>query len=216
MTRVGAHMSPRILHHLSSSVNYLELGAWMRAHGHDLTPRVEQREELFDMVGNQIGDREVLYMEFGVYQGESMRYWSKLLRNPQSKLHGFDSFEGLPEPWATRPKSHYSAGGQIPEIDDTRVRFFKGWFDRTLPNYEFPSYEELVVALDADLYSSTILVLNALESVIVPGTYLYFDEFNDRLNELRAFDEFLKRTGMKFSLVGASRLFQYSLFQRTS
>jgi len=38
---------------------------------------------------------------------------------------------------------------------------------------------------DADLYSSTIFVLNSLESVMIPGTYVYFDEFNHQFDELR-------------------------------
>ena len=72
----------------------------------------------------------------------------------------------------------------------------------------------LVVVLDADLYSSTIFVLNALEGVIVPEIYLYFDEILHRFDELRAFDEFLKRTGMKFSVVGATRFLRHVVFQR--
>jgi hypothetical protein len=28
-----------------------------------------------------------------------MSLWSSLLRNPKSRLNGFDSFEGLPEIW---------------------------------------------------------------------------------------------------------------------
>lgn len=140
-----------------------------------------------------------------------------MLRNPKSKLHGFDSFEGLPEKWIdTRPKGYYSLAGQVPQIDDTRVQFFKGWFEQTLPNYKFPPHEVLVVVLDADLYSSTNFVLNALEDVIVSGTYIYFDEFNHRFDEMRAFDEFVRRTGMKFSVAGATRSLAKVLFQRLS
>ena len=38
----------------------------------------------------------------------------------------------------------------------------------------------------------------------VPGTYLYFDEFNTN-HELRAFDELMNETGRRFSLVGVTR-----------
>jgi len=85
---------------------------------------------------------------------------------------------------------------------DPRVRFFKGWFDQTLTSYEPPPHDVLVVICDADLYSSTIFVLNKLEKLIVLGTYLYFDEFHHQSDELRAFREFTLRTGTRFLLVG--------------
>ena len=86
-----------------------------------------------------------------------MRQWSKLLRNPASTLHGFDSFLGLPHDWTLEghERGYFSTEGQVPEIDDPRVRFFVGWFEETLPQYEWPEHEVLVVVLDADLYSST-------------------------------------------------------------
>ncbi len=215
LTRVGAFLTPRIIYELAGCLNYLEVGRWMHAMGMTIGSRVEEREQLFDLVAAEVSEREVLYLEFGVFHGEATRYWSKLLRNPKSKLHGFDSFEGLPEDWAgVGPKSDWDVRGQIPEIDDPRVKFFKGWFDQTLPQYTFPEHDALVVILDADLYSSTKTVLDALEHVIAPGTYVYFDEFNHRFDELRAFDEFIERTGMKFTVVGSTRSLAHVMFQR--
>jgi O-methyltransferase len=215
LTRIGAHLSARTIHNLNGCINYLEVGRYMRANGYDVSNRVENRLRLFDLVAQQVSDRVVLYLEFGVAKGSATRYWSNLLRNPESKLHGFDSFEGLPEDWAF-PKGYFNVDGQLPQIDDPRVQFFKGWFNETLPNYKLPPHEELVLILDADLYSSTIFVLNTLEKVIVPGTYLYFDDFNYRNDELRAFDEFVKRTGMKFSVIGVSRPMAQVMFRSIS
>ena len=130
-------------------------------------------------------------------------------------MHGFDSFEGLPENWLPqRPKGHFSLEGQVPKIDDPRIQFFGGWFEATLPDYKLPAHDVLVLNFDADLYSSTIFVLNTLERAIVPGTYIYFDEFNHRFHELRAFAEFTERTGMRCSLLGATRCLAEVLFQR--
>jgi hypothetical protein len=216
LTRCGENLSPKTIHSLNASVNYLELGRWMRARGYKSKYRVDRREKLFDMVGSQIAERDVLYMEFGVWQGEATRYWSKLLRNPKSKLHGFDSFEGLPENWNRVGKGGFSVEGNLPQIDDPRVRFFKGWFEDTLPLYELPPHEVLIVNCDADLYSSTRFVLNRMRDAIVPGSYLYFDDFNQPLHEVRAFDEFIEETKMKFELLGATSTFGNVLFQRTS
>lgn len=216
LTRAGEHLSAKTTLSLHSAVNYLELGRWMRAHGYRVPKRVRYREELFHLVASEIADRNVLYLEFGVWQGEVTHYWSKLLRNPESRLHGFDSFEGLPEDWHAMPKSGFSVGGQIPQIDDRRVQFFKGWFEDTLPRYRFPAHEVLVLNLDADLYSSTRFVLKTVQEQIQPGTYLYFDNFNQPAHEVRAFEEFVRESKMSFRLLGASYAFGNVLFQRTA
>jgi len=85
----------------------------------------------------------------------------------------------------TVPKAISHLGERSPQIDDVRVQFFKGWFEQTLPNYKCPPHDALVLNLDADLYSSTIFALNTMQDAIVPGTYIYFDEFNHRFHELR-------------------------------
>jgi len=52
-----------------------------------------------------------------------------------------------------------------------------------------------------------------LKDEIVPGTYIYFDEFN-RNHELRALDELMNETGMRFSLVGVTRTMKYAVLRR--
>ena len=47
-------------------------------------------------------------------------------------------------------------------------------------------------------------VLDAVEGLLAPGAFLYFDEFNHRADEMRAFAEFLDRTGMRFELFAAT------------
>ena len=217
LTKIGERTSAKTIHYLNSALNYLEVGRWMRAHGYDLSKRLSRREQLFDIVAAKIANREVLYIEFGVGGGAATRYWSKLLRNPNSRLHGFDSFEGLPEEWyLLAPRGFCSVGGVVPVIDDPRVQFFKGWFEDTLPTYKLPPHEVLVLIMDADLYSSTRFVLNMLRDRIVPGTYIYFDEFNDRLHEMRAFDEFIGETGMRFALTGVTRTLECAFFECVS
>jgi len=77
-----------------------------------------------------------------------------------------------------------------------------------------PDHDVIVVNLDADLYSSTKNALRFLKGHVRVGIYLYFDEFNDRHHELRAFDEFLKETGMTFRIVGANQILDHVCFQR--
>ncbi len=215
LTRAGTRFSARTVQRFNAAISYIETGRWL--HEQKLVPqvRVDRTRELFDLIIQQVADQDVLYLEFGVFRGDSMRYWSRRLRNPHAKLHGFDSFEGLPEAWnIDSPQGHFSTNGMIPTIDDSRVRFFKGWFNETLPGYQMPPHDRLVLDMDADLYSSTIYVLKTLESFIVPGTYIYFDEFADRENELRAFSEFVLDTEMRFELVGANQDNSKVVFKR--
>jgi hypothetical protein len=220
LTRMGELISPGQIGNLKGSLRYLELGSLLRQMGYPLERvknLVGKREDLYDLIGAEVADRDVLYMEFGVFEGYATRYWSNLLRNPKSKLHGFDSFEGLPEAWIeskrVMDKGHFSTDGAIPVFDDPRVQFFKGWFDQTLATYVVPDHEVLVINFDADLYSSTKCVFDKMASYIVPGTYLYFDEFNDPQHELRAFGEFRTACKYRFELRGATALLRQVVFE---
>ena len=216
LTIVGIFVPRKTVDDSNKVLNYLAVGRWMKDNHYSVEHRLACRERIFELIAKDVATRRVLYMEFGVSDGRATRYWSKLLRHPESHLHGFDSFEGLPESWegTDRDKGHFSTNGAIPQIDDARIRFFKGWFQDTLPTYKAPPHDVLVIILDADLYSSTACVLSYLRDLVVPGTYIYFDEFNHRFHELRAFDEFIRETGMKFSLVGATKTLEHVAFCR--
>jgi Macrocin-O-methyltransferase (TylF) len=215
LTLLGTFVPGKTVEDLNKALNYLVVGRWMKENHYTTNHRLPCRERVFDLIAKDVADLRVLYLEFGVFDGRATRYWSKLLRHPESHLHGFDSFEGLPESWAgtDRGKGYFSTNGAIPQIDDARVRFFKGWFQDTLPTYQAPPHDVLIINFDADLYSSTAYVLSQLRDLIVSGTYIYFDEFNHRFDELRAFDEFIRETGIKFSLVGTTKTLEYVAFR---
>jgi hypothetical protein len=153
-----------------------------------------------------------------VARGSSIRQWSELLRNPRSSLHGFDSFLGLPHDWSLEghERGYFSTNGRPPEIDDPRVQFFVGWFEETLPSYQWPEHEVLVVLMDADLYSSTSTVLEYVKQRLLPGSYLYFDQFHHRCDELRAFAELLDENSFSFELVASSRDLSNVAFRRVA
>ena len=92
---------------------------------------------MFDYVHqSQIQGEAIDYLEFGVFQGESIRYWANLNKNDESRFFGFDSFDGLPENWQPeKRKGHFSVGGTIPKLDDGRVKFIKSWFEDTIPPF---------------------------------------------------------------------------------
>lgn len=203
----GEILPDKVIHQFQMIVQYLRLGRWMKNHGYQFPKRVRSRDQVFATVASEFQEKRVLYLEFGVYRGSSMRWWSAALKNPASNLLGFDSFEGLPEDFddagGKYAKGWFSTEGQIPKVADSRVKFIKGWFENTLPHYHLPDYDVLVINLDADLYSSTIYVLRQMRPYIREGTYLYLDDMSRPDHEPRAFDEFMKESGLKFRPLAA-------------
>ncbi len=216
LTACGAQISAGTLHRLQMVVNYLRLGRWMKANGFRTKRRVANRAAVFAAVADRVRDRPVLYLEFGVYRGASMRYWSGALRHPESRLHGFDSFEGLPEDFdvdGPYVKGTFDLQGASPRIDDPRVRFFKGRFAEVLPSYRLPAHEVLVIVLDADLYTSTRYVLRQLQPQITPGAFLFLGDLSRPEHEPRAFREFMAESGLRFRVVAASYSLNAAFFE---
>ncbi|MEO1777186.1 MAG: TylF/MycF/NovP-related O-methyltransferase [Pseudomonadota bacterium] len=156
------------------------------------TPCFTSSTELRTRVVEDIrANSEVVVLEFGVWQGRSMEFWSSRFTNPASRFYGFDSFEGLPEDWNKKhPKGTFSTAGKIPSTQDSRVRYCAGWIQNTLPDFVKEhdlSGKTVLCHIDVDLYSATLFVLGFLWSKI-DRMYLVFDEFE--IDENRAFSDF--------------------------
>jgi hypothetical protein len=213
LTIVGAHTPHSTLRRCDQVLRFMRLGRWMADRKFKTPHRAHDRTAVFDAVVELVRNQRVLYLEFGVFQGASMQYWSRELKHPGSALHGFDSFEGLPEQWGDVPKGTFCTNGRIPDISDPRIRFFKGWFEQVLPTYSVPEHDVLVINIDADLYTSTIYVLRYLRRWIRAGTFLYFDDLSYPDHEPRAFDDFIKESGLKFRLISVDKPLAQAFFQ---
>jgi hypothetical protein len=148
-----------------------------------------RREQVWSDLAERVGpDAKILYLEFGVYAGNSITAWAGLNRNPDSRFIGFDTFEGLPEAWAGLEEGHFSTHGSLPQVDDPRIEFVKGYFQHTvrdtLKGINVSLFDEIVVHFDADLFSSTVFSLVQVLQ-ITPKFYAMFDEFSG--DEARAF-----------------------------
>jgi hypothetical protein len=144
--------------------------------------------------------------EFGVNSGGSINHLAKRL-DPRV-VHGFDSFEGLPEDWSGNNfvKGEFARAGRLPKVR-ANVRLHAGWFDATLPRFlEGQPGPAALLHVDCDLYSSTRTVLETLAEAIVPGTVILFDEYfnypNWRRHEHQAFTEFLNGHGRRARYLG--------------
>jgi hypothetical protein len=133
---------------------------------------------------------KVTYVEFGVYQGYSIKYFASINENADSVFIGLDSFEGLPEDWLTLPRGTFDNKGELPQTDDSRICFIKGWFQDTWDQLydHIVLHNNLIVHYDADLYSSTLFALSKMD--ICKGGYIaIFDEFYG--HEARALHNYL-------------------------
>lgn len=171
-------------------------------------PRFETRYDLYRHIhDNLLGGCAVDYLEFGVFKGESLRFWTEMNKPAETRFYGFDSFRGLPEDWYGKMvKGTFDVSGILPDIKDDRVNYLVGWFQETVPNFlkDFQPRNRLVLHNDSDLYSSTLYMLSALNHLIVPGTVVIFDEFADVQHEWRALNDYSAAYMRKWRLIGGT------------
>jgi hypothetical protein len=151
-----------------------------------------------------------LVCEFGVAGGKTLRFIAE--QWPGRAIHGFDSFEGLPENWTGTHEQagRFHAKGKVPQVPG-HVTLHAGWFDKTLPGFlNANAGPASLLHLDADLYSSTKTVLTLMKDRIVAGTVLVFDEYDNYPNwqehEYKALQEFIAETGKTYRYIGFSTL----------
>ena len=133
--------------------------------------------------------------------------------NKISKFYAFDSFEGMPEPegidkqkiW--RKAMNFTSEKKFLEIvkrDRHRIRSIKGFYEDTLPDFNFGKTEQVALAyIDCDYYSSTKACLDFLDGKIQHGCLLAFDDWDcyysdPQRGQKLAFSEFRKNKRDKY------------------
>ena len=149
---------------------------------------------------------DTLWLEFGVASGNTINYISKFT---DDKVYGFDSFEGLPEKWRDGfEQGAFSRNGNLPPVN-SNVELIKGWFNETLEDF-LKSHNKKVsfIHMDADLYSSTIYILDTIKPYIDNDCVIIFDElvnypgFDGDKGELKAWYEFITRNNVDYEWIG--------------
>ena len=151
--------------------------------------------------------QEGLVLEFGVFNGKSIRLIASLT---EGAVHGFDSFEGLPESWCDEDKGTYSAFGQLLQVPGN-VSLHRGWFEDSIPEFNKTEKGPIrFINIDCDLYSSTKTIFDLLGGQIVPGSVILFDEFigypSWKDDEYKAFHEAAEQYGWQYEILGFSFL----------
>ena len=135
---------------------------------------IASRARLFDAVCARVEAQAGDIFEFGVSSGES--FLEFLRRCPGRQVYGFDSFEGLPEAWWTRPKGAFVA--DAPRFDNPNGHLVAGWFESSVPAF-FADWNGSIALLhvDCDLYSSTSIALRHALKFCRLGSIVLFDEY---------------------------------------
>lgn len=134
----------------------------------------ESRQRLFEVILERIRDVPGDLLEFGVSSGESFLWFLK--HCPERHIYGFDSFEGIPEDWWTRPKGSFKA--EPPRFTEPNGALIKGWFEETLPGF-FDNYRGRIalVHIDCDVFSAAIYALRYAIPLCRSGSVVLFDEY---------------------------------------
>ena len=149
------------------------------------------------------------YLEFGVFTGGTIRFMAK--RVSGAVIHGFDSFEGLPEDWGgfQLGKAAFDVGGKLPSVPDN-VKLYRGWFNQSLPPWCASNPGPIAfMHIDCDLYSSTKTIFDFLGDRLQPGTIILFDEYfnypNWRNHEFKAFQELVAERKLAYTYLAYAR-----------
>lgn len=174
-------------------------------------PVFDTRLAMYDYINRElICNGPIQYLEFGVYKGETIKYFAGVNTDPSSRFVGFDTFTGLPEDWIssirTVKRTTFDTGGEPPHSEDARISFVKGLFQDTLPEFlkTYTRRGQLILNNDSDLYSSTMYVLTYANDIVVPGTIIIFDEFYSVLHEFRALEDYCVSYRRNYEVVAAA------------
>lgn len=154
---------------------------------------------------------EGIFCEFGISTGHHTKNIARLI-HPKI-YYGFDSFEGLPEDWKAPDGSYRDRKGAFkcePPTDlGENVQLIIGMFQETLSKFLHQNNAIAFAHLDADLYSSTIYVLNTLKGHLASGAILMFDQCTrDEFclaHEGRALQEFADSSGYTLDCIGRQK-----------
>ena len=140
--------------------------------------------------GNRI---EGAYLEFGSHDINTFRQALNIFGQyglpPEiNHYYAFDSFQGMPEPLGIDQQKIWRTGMNytslvrfydVCRLDLHRITAVRGFFNKSLPNYQLPPGTSIAVAyIDVDYYSSTVDVLSFLDGKLKHGSIIVFDDWN--------------------------------------
>lgn len=143
-----------------------------------------------------------LFCEFGVFKGHTLQTIGTLTTE---KIHGFDSFKGLPEFWTDGYGEKAFELPKTPEFSGN-VAIHEGYFEDSLPQFLNDHQEDFAfVHVDCDLYSSTQTIFSLAQNRFKEGTVIVFDEYFNypgwQHGEYKAFQEFIAASHLSYQYI---------------
>lgn len=165
-------------------------------------------------------DKKHFYIEFGVYKGTSINFFSKILKK---EIYGFDSFEGFNEDWIghAHAKGDFSMNKNIPQLEKN-VKLEIGWVQDTLPRFIEKKNKPKInfIHMDMDTYGTSKFILENIKPHLIKGSIICFDELYNfegwKVGEFKALTEVFKPEEYKylcFSSDGAQVVIEYIVAQ---
>ena len=223
VTATSKRLARRAVHWLTTAASDSYHGRWyyaQRWHPHETLQR-RAHEDTVDYITEHMPDALIrrdaddvlrhacrlaridgLHLEFGVRSGHTINLIARRLR--KRTIHGFDSFEGLPEQWSGYSMDTGAFGGEGLPAVEPNVELHVGWFDDTLPAFLGRHAGPVAfVHVDSDIYSSARTILTELAPRFRPGSVIVFNEYfnypNWRRHEFRAFQEFCEEYAVEYA-----------------
>jgi len=145
-------------------------------------------------------EQKSYYLEFGVFNGISINFFSKYLK---TNIYGFDSFKGLNEDWrgSILERGYFNLKGKEPKVNKN-VTLIKGWVQDTLLDFLKKKPKINFVHMDLDTYESTKFVLKNIKPLLCKNSIILFDELYNfsgwDVGEYKALTEVFNETEYKF------------------
>ena len=122
---------------------------------------------------------KLFFLEFGVFNGDSITKISNILKKYNKQIFGFDSFEGLSEDWKgfSEPKGTFTRNGKVPELSNDNIKIIKGDIKKTLKNFLNKNSQKIAfVHIDTDIYETAKYILENIKPRLVKNSIILFDE----------------------------------------
>ena len=155
---------------------------------------------------NNSKNQNDLFLEFGVFEGESINTFARILKTKNLEIFGFDSFEGLEEDWNMNeynPIGTFSLNKKKPKVKDN-VKLVQGKVQDTLEEFLKTNKGKKIIFshLDMDTFTPTKFTLEKIKPFLTKGSILLFDQFygypNWQQHEYKAFKEVFKDEEYKY------------------